>query len=63
MNSAAVAGGQADLALSFEPTVSQAVVDRGSCRCVVLLPRQSGLVPLRLLQPDHSTEKYLRDNP
>src|SRR5690606_23456844 len=26
---AAVAGGQADLALSFEPTVSQAVVDQG----------------------------------
>lgn len=58
---AAVAGGQADLALSFEPTVSQAVVDQG-LEVVYSFPANPEWSPFAFSSLT-TTEKYLQDNP
>lgn len=58
---AAVAGGQADLALSFEPTVSQAVVDQG-LEVVYSFPANPDWYPFAFSSLT-TTEKYLQQNP
>lgn len=58
---AAVAGGQADLALSFEPTVSQAVVDQG-LHVVYSFPANPDWYPFAFSSLT-STEEYLQGNP
>jgi NitT/TauT family transport system substrate-binding protein len=57
---AAVAGGQADLALSFEPTVSQAVVDQG-LEVVYSFPANPDWYPFAFSSLT-TTEDYLREN-
>ena len=57
---AAVAGGQADLALSFEPTVSQAVVEQG-LEVVYSFPANPDWYPFAFSSLT-TTEKYLQDN-
>ncbi|ANI41545.1 ABC transporter substrate-binding protein [Mycolicibacterium vaccae] len=57
---AAVAGGQADLALSFEPTVSQAVVDQG-LEVVYSFPANSDWYPFAFSSLT-TTERYLQGN-
>lgn len=58
---AAVAGGQADLALSFEPTVSQAVVDQG-LKVVYSFPANKDWYPFAFSSLT-STDRYLQENP
>lgn len=58
---AAVAGGQADLALSFEPTVSQAVVDQG-LEVVYSFPANPDWYPFAFSSLT-TTEKYLQQSP
>lgn len=57
---AAVAGGQADLALSFEPTVSQAVVDQG-LKVVYSFPANPDWFPFAFSSLT-TTEDYLQEN-
>lgn len=58
---AAVASGQADLALSFEPTVSQAVVDQG-LQVVYSFPANPDWYPFAFSSLT-TTEQYLQENP
>jgi NitT/TauT family transport system substrate-binding protein len=58
---AAVAGGQADLALSFEPTVSQAVVDQGF-KVVYSYPANPDWYPFAFSSLT-TTDRYLQQNP
>lgn len=58
---AAVASGQADLALSFEPTVSQAVVDQG-LEVVYSFPANTDWYPFAFSSLT-STDDYLQKNP
>lgn len=58
---AAVAGGQADLALSFEPTVSQAVVDQG-LEVVYSFPANQDWYPFAFSSLT-TTDQYLQENP
>ncbi|MGV9796804.1 ABC transporter substrate-binding protein [Mycobacterium sp. NPDC003449] len=57
---AAVAGGQADLALSFEPTVSQAVVDQG-LKVVYSFPANPDWYPFAFSSLT-TTDRYLQEN-
>lgn len=58
---AAVEGGQADLALSFEPTVSQAVVDQG-LQVVYSFPSNPDWYPFAFSSLT-TTEGFLQENP